>query len=67
MPRVATLISTTARVSAVRRPSRSPRWPNTTPPTGRMAKPTAKTAKVDSSRAVGSWPGKNWVAMVVAK
>src|SRR6185436_1783380 len=41
------------------RPTRSPKWPNTIPPTGRAAKPTPKVAKAASVPIVGDTLGKN--------
>jgi len=41
------------------RPSRSPKCPNTTPPTGRAKKPTAYVANEASVPANGSSVGKN--------
>ncbi len=52
-------------VSAARRPCRSATAPISRPPTGRMKKPTAKTAKVES-RGTREFPapgGKIWPAM----
>lgn len=56
-------------VSAVRRPRRSAIAPNRSPPTGRMKKPTAKTAKVESSgtRESPAPDGKTCRAMWVAR
>lgn len=52
-------------VSAVRLPCRSATAPMSSPPTGRMKKPTAKTAKVDRSgtREFPELFGKTWSAM----
>ena len=41
------------------RPSRSPKCPNTAPPNGRTAKPTAYVAKAAKVPATGLAPGKN--------
>ncbi len=51
-------------VRAARRPRRSATAPMSRPPTGRMKKPTAKTAKVESSgtRELPEPLGKNWSA-----
>jgi len=41
------------------RPTRSPKWPKTMPPTGRAANPTANVANADSVPISGSAFGKN--------
>ena len=48
------------------RPTRSPSRPNSRAPKGRTRKAVANTAKLASSRALGSEPGKKVVAMTVA-
>ncbi|MCQ0005806.1 hypothetical protein LUX73_14785 [Actinomadura madurae] len=45
---VATVISRMIAESVPRRPSRSPKWPNRTPPKGRETNATPSTAKVPS-------------------
>jgi len=52
--------------STGRRPTRSPSRPNSRAPKGRTRKAVANTAKLASSRALGSEPGKKVVAMTVA-
>ncbi len=49
------------------RPSRSPRLPKTMPPSGRIAKATAKTPKVFNRPTVTFSLGKNCAAMTVAR
>ncbi len=41
------------------RPSRSPRWPNSTPPIGRVMKPAANVVNAASVPVSGSNFGKN--------
>ena len=41
------------------RPTRSPKWPNTTPPTGRARNPTPRVAKDSSAPMSGLVLGKN--------
>ena len=41
------------------RPTRSPKWPHNTPPTGRATKPTAKVANAANVPASGLDEGKN--------
>ncbi|MOA68808.1 hypothetical protein D3C78_1966110 [compost metagenome] len=53
--------------SAFRRPWRSPKWPQTTPPNGRTRNDRANTAKVASKPLVLSVCGKNVAAMMVAR
>ncbi len=53
--------------SAARRPIRSPIAPQTMPPTGRITKEMANTAKVASRAAAGAISGKNTTAITVAK
>lgn len=52
-------------VRAARRPCRSATAPISSPPTGRMKKPTANTANVDSSGTseLSALLGKTWAAM----
>src|SRR5581483_8322049 len=52
MAAVAVPISTSVAISARLRPNRSPRWPNTKPPSGRARKPTANVAKDASNPTV---------------
>ncbi|GAA2761562.1 hypothetical protein GCM10010103_06030 [Streptomyces paradoxus] len=56
-------------VRAARRPCRSATAPISSPPTGRMKKPTANTANVDSSGTseLSALWGKTWSAMQVAR
>ncbi len=58
-------ISRMVTVSAARRPCRSATAPISSPPTGRMKKPTAKTANVDSSGTseLSALAGKTWAAI----
>ena len=49
------------------RPSRSPSGPISSPPSGRVAKPTPKVARVSSSALVSSLPGKNTLPIWTAK
>ena len=60
-------IAATEKVSAARRPRRSPIWPTSAPPTGRMRKPTAKMPNAASTCATGSWLGKKVRPMAAAK
>ena len=53
--------------SAVRRPTRSPIRPQMIPPSGRIKKEMANTAKVASSAVVGSDSGKNTLEIVAAR
>jgi hypothetical protein len=48
-----------AATSVVLRPIRSPKWPNTTAPSGRAKNAIEKVAKEASSAVVGSLLGKN--------
>ena len=64
---VATPIITTEMISAGLRPILSPMSPKTTPPTGRAAKPMAKTPKAASREATGSVAGKKSVPMMGAR
>ena len=48
MAKVAMPIMSSDSTSRFLRPSRSPKWPNTTPPIGRAKNPTAKVAKLRS-------------------
>jgi len=58
---VGTAMAATDAVSAARRPNRSPIWPNTAPPIGRIRKPTAKTPKAARICATLScWGKKAW-------
>jgi hypothetical protein len=50
-----------------RRPRRSASHPNTNPPIGRMMKPTANTARVDSNAPVAPSSTKNCLAKNAAK
>jgi hypothetical protein len=45
---------TVVMIRVERRPIRSPRWPNRTPPNGRTTKPTPKVAKAAIVPAAGS-------------
>ena len=49
------------------RPMRSPSGPITTPPSGRVTKPTPKMARVCSRLVVGSVLGKNTAPIWTAK
>ncbi len=60
-------MAATERVSAVRRPKRSPIWPTSAPPTGRMRKPTAKMPKAAKTWATLSSCGKNARPIEAAK
>ena len=53
--------------SAVRRPIRSPKWPQTRPPIGLMTKEIANTANVASRPVAGEASGKKTRAMTVAR
>lgn len=59
-------ISNTVRIKVCFRPSRSPSLPKMIPPSGRIAKATAKMAKVSSSPVSGSPDAKKVAAMWVA-
>ena len=50
-----------AATSVVLRPTRSPKWPNTTAPSGRAKKAIEKVAKEARGAVVGSLFGKNRV------
>src|ERR671938_1251234 len=65
--RAAPAISEIVNVRPFLRPCRSAYAPSTAPPIGRMMKPTANTARVDSRATVGSPEGKNWPAKIGAK
>ncbi|MCY1462897.1 hypothetical protein D9M71_807200 [compost metagenome] len=52
---------------ALRRPKRSPIWPQTMPPMGRTMNDRANTAKAASSPVVLSACGKNTTAMTAAR
>lgn len=54
MSPVTTLISVTVMSRLRLRPMRSPRWPNTTAPSGRARKPIANEAKAASVATAGS-------------
>lgn len=56
---VARPIVTSEMISIFLRPTRSPKWPKTTPPTGRARKPTPKVAKDSSVPTSGLESGKN--------
>jgi hypothetical protein len=60
---VAAPMTSTTAASTLRRPIRSPRLPQNTPPTGRARNATPYSANVASSAAAGSLLGKNSVAM----
>ncbi len=45
--------------SILRRPTRSPKWPNTMPPSGRAMKPTPNVANDSRIPAAGEALGKN--------
>ena len=66
IPAVASAMRTITVASTRRRPARSPSRPNSSAPTGRTRKAVANTAKLASSRALGSEPGRKVVAMMVA-
>ena len=53
--------------SAVRRPTLSPMWPQTNPPSGRTRNEIANRAKVSRSPVWGSDSGKKTVAIVTAR
>ena len=59
MPSVASPISISDHTSMNLRPSRSPKWPMTTPPSGRAMKPMANVAKAASVPASSETCGKN--------
>ena len=67
MPTVAQDMRSMAMMNTGRRPNLSPKWLNTTPPTGRTTYPTAKAAKAFSSPVVGSADGKKVPPMYWAK
>ena len=64
---VASAMTRTDSSTAFFRPHLSPIQPNTTPPSGRMQKAPAKTAKVSASASTGSVSGKKSTEMVSAK
>jgi hypothetical protein len=66
MPAVTNPISRMLAARGRRRPRRSPQLANSRAPAGRARKATPNTAKVASSRADGSSPGKKVVAMTLA-
>ena len=64
---VAPPISSMVRARLRLRPIRSPIWPNTKPPTGRMTKPTANVANANNVPTVEVCDGKNaWLNTMVA-
>jgi hypothetical protein len=58
MANVARPMSRSVRTSMFLRPSRSPKCPKTTPPSGRATNPTANVAKASSVPTSGSNSGK---------
>jgi hypothetical protein len=60
-------MAATEKVSAARRPSRSPITPITAPPIGRIRKPTAKMPKAARTCATGSSLGKKARPIAAAK
>ena len=56
---VATPISSSVEISVRLRPIRSPKWPNTTAPTGRAKNATANVANEATVPAVAPSAGKN--------
>ena len=58
---VASPITTSDNTSTGLRPTRSPRWPPRTPPSGRAANPTPNVANAASVPVIGFAPGKNAV------
>jgi hypothetical protein len=65
--RVGTAIRATDAVSALLRPSRSPTWPKSTPPSGRARKPAANAPKAASVDETGSSAGKKLAPIATAK
>ena len=63
VPNIETEISPAEMKSAARRPTRSPRWPNTIAPRGRNRKPAAPTPSVSSSES-GRSPKNSRVRIV---
>lgn len=59
-------IITNETTSVALRPIRSPKCPNTSPPTGRAMNPTAKVLKAASVPAVGLRLGKNCLLKINA-
>ena len=51
-------MSRSVTTSTLLRPSLSPKWPKTTPPSGRATNPTAYVANASSVPTSGSKPGK---------
>ena len=66
MRNVATPIIVSDRTSTFLRPTRSPKWPSTIPPTGRAPNPIANVENASSVPATGSTDGKNSGAMTSA-
>ncbi len=59
MATVAAPISDTVATSTLLRPNRSPKWPASTPPTGRATKPTENVRNASRVPVSGSKDGKN--------
>src|SRR6476646_8438230 len=59
MSTVATPMIINVRMSMLLRPTRSPKWPNKMPPSGRATKPTEKVVYASRIEISGSWAGKN--------
>src|SRR5690348_11910566 len=59
---VETPIKRTDNANTKRRPTRSPKWPSTMAPSGRIANPAAKPPYTPRSEARRSCPGKNFDA-----
>ncbi len=59
-------MQTRVATSAFFRPYRSPMWPNTMPPSGRMRYAVPKTASAESREMIGSSLGKNSGATITA-
>jgi hypothetical protein len=57
LPPVSSSVVTSTRL----RPTRSPKWPNTIPPSGRARKPTPNVASEANVPATGDTDGKNSV------
>ena len=66
MTSVVTAMAPTDNSITRRRPIRSATVPSSTPPSGRIAKPTANTASADRVAATGSSDGKNCGPMSAA-
>jgi hypothetical protein len=67
MAKDGTAIACTEISSAMRRPMRSPMWPNSSPPSGRVTKATANTAYEATSDSRWFPSGKKFAANVAAR